>query len=487
MSSRTARDVRASLGHPVIDADGHTIEVTQVLLDYLDEVGGPAIVDAYRQFPVKRQFGLTGDASHATADSGSWVWPTKNTLDRATATLPKLYAARLEEFGIDFAIVYPSEGLFAPQISDTALRVAACRAYNRYVADAFRPHATCLTPAAVIPCHSPEEAVTEMRYAVRELGLKAVVLRSFVKRPADDAGAERLDFLALGSDHDYDPLWAACRDLGVAATFHSSATYGGRNQIQNYSYNHIGILAAGGEAIAKALFMGGVTKRFPGCNFAFLEGGVGWAVNLFADLVGHWQRRSAGRIDAYDPANLDHALFMQLLEEHGEPRVLAHLDELRAMFGRTQPDVTQRDNFKAVSMHDAREMLDLFVAPFWFGCEADDPMNAHAFDRAVNPFGAALQAVFGSDNAHWDVTDMNEVLVEAHESVDRGVITEDDFRSFVFANPVALHAGMNRAFFRGTNVEHAVDRLLGPMMTRTRSDQRTVGSTSSISKPSRSS
>ena len=114
-------------------------------------------------------------------------------------------------------------------------------------------------------------------------------------------------------------------------------------------------------------------------------------------------------------------------------------------------------------------------------------MNAHAFDRAVNPFGAALQAVFGSDNAHWDVTDMNEVLVEAHESVDRGVITEDDFRSFVFANPVALHAGMNRAFFRGTNVEHAVDRLLGPMMTRTRSDQRTVGSTSSISKPSRSS
>ena len=95
---------------------------------------------------------------------------------------------------------------------------------------------------------------------------------------------ERLDFLALGSDHDYDPVWAACAELGVAATFHSSATYGGRNQIPNYSYNHIGVLAAGGEAIAKALFMGGVTKRFPQCNFAFLEGGVGWAVNLYGDL-----------------------------------------------------------------------------------------------------------------------------------------------------------------------------------------------------------
>ena len=31
-----------------------------------------------------------------------------------------------------------------------------------------------------------------------------------------------------------------------------------------------------GEAVCKALFMGGVTRRFPALKFAFLEGGVGW-------------------------------------------------------------------------------------------------------------------------------------------------------------------------------------------------------------------
>ena len=462
MSSRSARDIRASLGHPVIDADGHTIEVTPVLLDYLDEVGGPAIVDAYRRFPVKRQFRLDENDPYHTTDSGSWVWPTRNTLDRATATLPKLYAERQEEFGIDYSIVYPSEGLFGPQIGDDDLRLAACRAYNLYIADSFRPYADQLTPAAVIPCHTPAEAVTELRHAVGELGLKAVVLRSFVKRPATATRPERLDFLALGSDHDYDPVWAACAELGVAATFHSSATYGGRNQIPNYSYNHIGVLAAGGEAIAKALFMGGVTKRFPQCNFAFLEGGVGWAVNLYGDLLGHWERRSAGRIDAYDPANLDQDLFLGLLEEYGDERVQGHLGGMRDIFTRAQPTVDQTDNFSAVPMNDPREMLDLFVAPFWFGCEADDPMNPHAFNRAANPFGAAMQAVLGSDNAHWDVTDMNKVLGEAYEMVEKGLLAEADFEAFVFTNPVALHAGMNPSFFEGTAVEHAAAAVVVP-------------------------
>jgi hypothetical protein len=40
-------------------------------------------------------------------------------------------------------------------------------------------------------------------------------------------------------------------------------------------YNHIGHFASAGHAVAKALFFGGITRRFPDLNFAFLEGGVG--------------------------------------------------------------------------------------------------------------------------------------------------------------------------------------------------------------------
>jgi predicted TIM-barrel fold metal-dependent hydrolase len=457
MGQRTSAQLRAALDHPVIDADGHVIEVTQVLLEYVDQFGGPGMVDRYRGAPIKRQFRLQADDDYWTVDSGSWVWPTRNTLDRATTMLPSLYAERLDEFGIDFSLLYPSEGLFFPQLADEELRLVTCRAYNHYITDCYRPFKDRMTPAAVIPTHTPAEAVAELTYAVRELGMKVAVLRSYVNRPAVDGGPARLDFLALGSDYDYDPVWQACVDLGVAATFHSSAVYGGRAQIPNYVYNHIGILAAGGEAICKALFMGGVTQRFPTLNCAFLEGGVGWAVSLLADLVGHWERRSADHIGDVDPANLDVERLGTLLARHGDERVVAHIDELREMFGRAQPAVEQRDNFAAVPLHDADEMLDYFVAPFWFGCEADDPVVAHAFDRRVNPFGAALQAVLGSDAAHWDVVDIASVLNEAWHMVERGTMTETDFKDFVFTNPARLHAGMNPQFFTGTRVASAVE------------------------------
>jgi predicted TIM-barrel fold metal-dependent hydrolase len=457
----TAAEIRAEVGHPIVDGDGHAIEVTPVLLDYIDHLGGAGLVDHYRMAPIKRQFAIDDRVAYWTTDSGAWVWPTRNTLDRATATLPHLYAERLDELGIDFAIVYPSEGLSAPALADDELRLVACRAYNQYIADCYRPYGDRMTPAAVIPVHTPEEAVDELRYAVTELELKVAVLRSYVRRPATQASGERLDFLALGSDYDYDPVWAACTELGVAATFHTSAIYGGRDQIPNYVYNHIGVLAAGGEAVCKALFMGGVTKRFPSLNFAFLEGGVGWAVSLYADLVSHWERRSGGRIGDFDPDNLDRELFFKLIQDYGDRLVLAHMADIRPTFGRRQPRVEAPDNFSAVPMANSQEMLDLFVAPFWFGCEADDPVTAHAFDRRVNPFGAALNALLGTDNGHWDVPDMTQVVPEAWELVERELISRDDFRQFVFANPVRLHAEMNRRFFQGTRIEQDVDRLLG--------------------------
>jgi predicted TIM-barrel fold metal-dependent hydrolase len=456
----TAAEIRSHLGHPVVDADGHAIEVTQVLLDYVDQLGGASMVDRYRRASIKRQFRLDDRVPYWTADSGAWVWPTRNTRDRATATLPGLYAERLDEFGIDFAVVYPSEGLFAPGIADDELRLVACRAYNAYIADCYRPYADRMTAAAVIPMHTPAEAVDELRHAVGELNLKVAVLRSHVRRLTSDGSGERLDFIALGSHYDYDPVWATCAELGVAPTFHTSAVYGGRVEIPNYVYNHIGILAAGGEAICKALFIGGVTKRFPSLNFAFLEGGVGWAVSLYADLVSHWERRNAERIGDFDPANLDRDLLFELMEQHGDQHVLSHMEDIRSMFRRPQPRVEAPDNFSAIPMASAEEMLDLFVAPFWFGCEADDPVTAHAFDGRVNPFGAKLQAVLGTDNAHWDVPDMAGVLPDAWRLVERELLSPDDFRRFVLCNPVRLHAGMNRHFFDGTRIEHDVERLL---------------------------
>ena len=83
-----------------------------------------------------------------------------------------------------------------------------------------------------------------------------------------------------------------------------------------------------------------------------------------------------------------------------------------------------------------------------------------AFNTRINPFGAELQAMMGSDIAHWDVPDMADVLAEAWEMVEHGWIAEADFEKFTFTNPVRFYTGTNPDFFTGTRVESAVDRLL---------------------------
>ena len=99
-----------------------------------------------------------------------WPLPAENTLDRATSFLPKLMHARMDEIGLDFAVVYPSMGLFVltlPGVADDELRQASARAFNNYYAEVFRGFGNRLTPAAVIPMHTPREAITQFEHASR--------------------------------------------------------------------------------------------------------------------------------------------------------------------------------------------------------------------------------------------------------------------------------------------------------------------------------
>jgi len=51
------------------------------------------------------------------------------------------------------------------------------------------------------------------------------------------------------------------------------------------------------------------------------------------------------------------------------------------------------------------------------------------------------------------VRDMREVIPEAGELLDDGLVSKDDFRRFACDNPIRLHGGMNPTFFDGTVVE----------------------------------
>ena len=110
------------------------------------------------------------------------------------------------------------------------------------------------------------------------------------------------------------------------------------------------------------------------------------------------------------------------------------------------------DDFRNVSIEGKGDIRRLFANNFYFGCEADDPMNVMAFNAAA---GLKVKAMMGSDIAHFDVPDPGEVLEEAWEMVEHGLINEQDFREFTLTNAVELHASMNPDFFKGTLVETA--------------------------------
>jgi predicted TIM-barrel fold metal-dependent hydrolase len=508
-----AAKLRASLSHPVIDADGHIIETAPVFMpffeEYVTKIAGPEMVKRFRAVggmdfdemvlrPWSRLSWEERRASWTTRPSW-WSLPAANTLDRATAHLPKLLYERLDDLGIDFAVLYGSRTLTTTAIKDDELRRVACRALNAFNAEVYRPYADRMTPAAHIPMHTPEEAIAELEHAVLELGFKAIMINGLVHRPiAAPAGpdssrnevvmigepgvtygpgvrmrfgpelpnwgsgsGERIDCLGLDSAYDYDPFWRRCIELRVVPASHTPGMgWGSRRSVSNYMANHIGSFAASMEAQCRSLFLGGVPHRFPELAFGLLEGGVSWACQLYADLIGHWSKRNAKSIHHLDPARIDTALVAKLFAEYGDAHFHAGVPGLMDAFTKLEPEPPLLDEWEACGIRRAEDIRDQFVPGFYFGCEADDPGVALAFDSRIHPFGAKLNAMFSSDLGHWDVPDMTGILDEAWELVEHELIEEAAFRDFVFGNPVRFYTRLNPRFFAGTRVEAEVAKLL---------------------------
>jgi len=482
--SKSAK-VRTQLTHPVIDGDGHWLEPIPIFLDYLRQVAGPNMTGAVEKFMKKASDTTWYDISPADRLERRLMRPTwwgepARTLDRATAMIPRLFYERLDDFGIDFCVLYTSLGLFFVGNPDEEIRRGVSRAVNKMNAEMFKPYRHRITPAAVVPVHTPQEAIEEATYAIRELGLKVVMIANHVRRPVPAFAREGaplnevrtyVDSLGFESAYDYDPFWQRCADLKVAVTAHSgSMGTNWRESVWSFTYNHIGHFANASHAFAKALILGGVTHRFPQLRFAMLEGGVGWACNLLTDLVGHFERRRRAAMESQTkPTNLDLAQMERLFREYGGQPYAAKMDELFRCINLAEPftsaeEATERayrqgtkfDDFGEVPVQSGEELRRHFAERFFFGCEADDPMTAWAFDCHGNH---RLNPIFSSDVGHFDVLDMSEVLEEAWELVEHGLIGEDDFREFVFTNPARLHTAANPDFFKGTVVEDATTKL----------------------------
>ena len=88
---------------------------------------------------------------------GFWFLPTKNTLDRATAMMPRLLYERLDDLGLDFCVIYPTAGLGYYRLPSEKHRRALCRAYNTFTAEQFRPYGDTEYDAWLVRIHEGEQ------------------------------------------------------------------------------------------------------------------------------------------------------------------------------------------------------------------------------------------------------------------------------------------------------------------------------------------
>jgi len=448
------------LDHPIVDGDGHIVESLPIVIEYIRRVAGDDVADRFAGSSpayASRRAPLLTEHHHRPAPGNPitpwWALPA-NALDRATGLLPQLLYERLDEIGLDFTVLYSSVGLACLGHADDAIRQGSCRGLNTYLAEMLDGFGDRMTAAAVIPTHTPSEAIAELDHAVNTLGFKAVMLNSFIARPLPErgSGAQWLDVLALDSIYDYDPVWARCVELGVAVTVHSSSQgLGLRASSSRYMFNHIGNFAASSDAFAKAIFFGGVGHRFPTLNFAFLECGVSWAVQLLCDLIDRWHKRGGTNIEQLDPSRLDRDEWDRLLSQYGGER-FADPAVRQATLGQSDNPPDAIDDFRDSGVATPADIVAQFDR-FFFGCEADDATISWAFADRVNPLGATLQPMLGSDIGHWDVPDMRDVLPEAYELVEHQQLSLAQFREFSCDNVIRLHGGMNPHFFDGTRVE----------------------------------
>ena len=191
-----------------------------------------------------------------------------------------------------------------------------------------------------------------------------------------------------------------------------------------------------------------------------MEGGVSWACQMCLDLIEHWEKRR--RAGLQYPGATDVAELRQLIDRYGDQTLKANADAIMnnlehsarsaAWKSSSRPEHVA-DDFEASGVKSKADMRSVFADNFYFGCEADDRATMWAFDPRM---GVRLRPVFSSDFTHFDVPDFEEVIPEAYEMVEKGFMTEQDFREFTFTNAARLHTRNNPGFFKGTVVEKAV-------------------------------
>jgi aminocarboxymuconate-semialdehyde decarboxylase len=209
----------------------------------------------------------------------------------------------MDAAGIDVQVVSNTPQTFLYN-QEAALTAALAALQNDQIAKAVAANPERLMGMATLPMQAPDLAASELRRAMRALGLKGAQIGSNVN-------GRNLD------DPELEPLWAAANELSAFIMVHPTQVAGAERLKAYYLVNLIGN-PLDTTIAAAALVFGGVIERHPRIKFLMVHGGgfVPYQVGRFKH---GWQVRAEPRASLKSPpdASLDQLYFDTLL--HGQP------------------------------------------------------------------------------------------------------------------------------------------------------------------------
>jgi len=253
-------------GLPILDADGHVVEPGHVFADVI-----PPGADVF-DLPATTPYEMCGDLELL-----------RDQLDHGFDG--PSYLRAMDAQGIDAAVLYPSMGLFVPFLPelDADGSLAACRAYNDWIAEYCATDTTRLAGVGVVP-REPARAAEEA-HRIAALGLVAVLMRP------NHLGGDYLDATS------WSPLYDALEETGGVLAVHEalgvrSGSTIGSDRFTGFAARHTCSHPLEQMTAAVALLLGGVLERHPRLKVAFLESGTGWLPYWLARLDDHrqWMR-----------------------------------------------------------------------------------------------------------------------------------------------------------------------------------------------------
>jgi predicted TIM-barrel fold metal-dependent hydrolase len=244
----------------IIDGDGHIMEDNAGIIAHM--------ASPYREITQRRGI-VFPPLDHLHAGRAVETPPQR---DGRPGVGPEGWLAFLDDVGIEWTVLYPTQALAYGKIVSLDYAVAVSRAYNDWLYHTYLKFDPRFKGMAIIPMQDPEEAAEELRRAVTELGMLGAMM------PSNGLAQP------LGSKM-YWPVYAEADRLSCCLAVHGGAhDRFGMDHMNMYVPVHALGHPWGLTINCASIVYNGIFDRFPRVRIAFLEGGVAWLLLLLERL-----------------------------------------------------------------------------------------------------------------------------------------------------------------------------------------------------------